>query len=477
MTMDITYNGDMMTVYGRPIKETQGALLSSVNYAEAIEGLNGYFTSEPRNDYITIRRQIDSYTFFLYDPEKWADILISWLRTEHGIFYYPGMEAKYVKAEKRIPPFTERMKNEGALRTLKKLHKIVTGEQASDKADSPTLIAAAIETDFAVLRKDLNNALESKESFFETKGKLAYRKELMDYIVNSEKKYDIRFSDLHDDEEFRPERIFDDLLDKMAHNEHILKDLYRDILHKQPDDLSNEDIATKILNKVFEMQDDFAKSVKARAEYVESISRNTEKSDINKLISDYCNKFDIIAPSTDSSDKACVEYLFSVVDLERKHRAAVGKQMVDNYEKDLLQFIYKEYSNRTHLSNETVTYDPPSVHNTIIKIIRDYARSRTRVDILETRIKSIFDKHKTKFTVDDYIINGNPTISFMLDCIWSWIGSSTELKEKCDFLETDLGKTAVIREFLNRRSKTRTKLGTIERKLEDLLKDVKEELQ
>lgn len=131
--------------------------------------------------------------FFLYDPEKWADILISWLRTKHDIFYYPGMEAKYAKAEKRIPPFSERMKNDGALNTLKKLHKLVTGVEVSDTADSPTLIAAAIETDFAVLKQDLKNALETKESFFETKGKLNYRKELMEYITKTEKKYGVRF--------------------------------------------------------------------------------------------------------------------------------------------------------------------------------------------------------------------------------------------------------------------------------------------
>lgn len=385
-------------------------LFTFFSFLDVIDGLNKYFAEDetrvrvPRS-FVEIKGP-SKVIFYRFDAEMYLDKLIAWLRTEHGIFYYPGMEAKYAKTE-RIPPFTERMKNDGALRTLKKLHKIVTNVEVSDKADSPTLIAAAIENDFAVLKQDLKNALEAKESFFETKGKLNYRKE------------------------------------------HILKDLYRDILHKQPDGLSDEDIATKILDKMLEMKerldrkeggitmsaDEFTKAFKARDEYAESLSRNTERSDINKLISDYCNKFDIIPPSPDSSDKACVEYLFSVVDLERKHRAAVGKQMVNDYEKDLLKFIYKEYRNRTHLNEETITYNPPNICNTITKIIRDYARSRTRVDILEGRIKRIFDKYKTKFTVDDQVINGDPTISFMLDCIWSWIGSSAELKQKCDFLE------------------------------------------
>lgn len=128
----------MMEVYRTPSKETQEILLASAIYAEVIEGLNGYFTSEPRNEYITIHRRIDSRTFYLYDPEAWADILITWLRTKHEIFYYPGMEAKYAKMEK-IPSFTERMMDEGAYNSLKALHKRVTGKETS--TNSHTLIA------------------------------------------------------------------------------------------------------------------------------------------------------------------------------------------------------------------------------------------------------------------------------------------------------------------------------------------------
>lgn len=307
--------------------------LNDLIFSDVIDGLNEYFDEgETHKSFVEIKCY-NEVLFYRLDAEIYLDKIIAWLRTEHGIFYYPGMEARYAKAEKRIPPFTERMKNDGALRTLKKLHKIVTGVEDSDKADSPTLIAAAIENDFAVLKQDLKNALEAKESFFETKGKLDYRKELMECITKTEKKYGVRFSDLHDDEEFRPERIFDDLLDKMTRNEHILKDLYRDILHKQPDGLSNEDIATKILDKMLEM--------KERLDHKEA---EIENSDINKLIRDYCTKNDIIAPSPYFSDKACVEYLFSVVDLEREHRAAVGKQMVEDYEKDIMDHIRQEAS-------------------------------------------------------------------------------------------------------------------------------------
>lgn len=70
--------------YGRPIKETQDIVLASVIYAEVIEGLNGYFASEPRNEYISIHRHIDSRTFYLYDPEAWADILIRYSRSNRN---------------------------------------------------------------------------------------------------------------------------------------------------------------------------------------------------------------------------------------------------------------------------------------------------------------------------------------------------------------------------------------------------------
>jgi hypothetical protein len=139
--------------------------------------------------------------------------------------------------------------------------------------------------------------------------------------------------------------------------------------------------------------------------------------------------------------------------------------MVEGYEKDLLKFIYKEYKDRIGLSDHTITYNPPSVRNTVLKIISDYARCRTRVDILETRIKSIFDKYKAKFTIDDYVLNCEPTSMFALDCINAWIRSSTELKEKCDFLEDNLGKEAVVQELLDRLRMTKTKLDAIEKKV------------
>lgn len=84
----------MMEVYRTPSKEIQEIILASVTYEAVIKGLNGYFASEPRNNYITVKMESDKQNFALYEGEAWADILIEWLRKKHEIFYYPGMEAK-----------------------------------------------------------------------------------------------------------------------------------------------------------------------------------------------------------------------------------------------------------------------------------------------------------------------------------------------------------------------------------------------
>ena len=144
--------------------------------------------------------------------------------------------------------------------------------------------------------------------------------------------------------------------------------------------------------------DDFAKAVKARAECAKMASG--EESDINKLIRDYCTKHDIAVLNTYS------------------------RLLTSN------ENFYKEYKDRIHRGEGFIAYNPPSIRNTITKIISDYTSCRARVDILEERIKSIFDKYKTKFTVDDYVIDGDSSTRFMLDCIGSWIDSPAKSRGK-----------------------------------------------
>lgn len=87
-----------MEIYRTPSKEIQEIILANVTYEAVIDGLNGYFTSEPRNEYITIKMEPDKQNFALYEAEAWADILIEWLRKKHDIFYRPGSKLDQVEA-------------------------------------------------------------------------------------------------------------------------------------------------------------------------------------------------------------------------------------------------------------------------------------------------------------------------------------------------------------------------------------------
>ena len=89
-----------------------GFNLNDLSFETVIGALNKYFANDKHDtSFIEVRKTGAVYLFS-------ADDLIAWLRTEHVIFYYPGMEAKHAKME-RIPPLTERLMDEGALNSLK----------------------------------------------------------------------------------------------------------------------------------------------------------------------------------------------------------------------------------------------------------------------------------------------------------------------------------------------------------------------
>lgn len=93
-----------MEVYRIPSKKIQDIVFANATYEAVIEGLNGYFASEPRNNYITVKMESDGIKqdFALYEPEAWADILIEWLRKKHDIFYRPGMTLDQVEAARSV---------------------------------------------------------------------------------------------------------------------------------------------------------------------------------------------------------------------------------------------------------------------------------------------------------------------------------------------------------------------------------------
>jgi hypothetical protein len=141
--------------------------LNDLRFEDVIDGLNKYFAEDetrvrvPRS-FVEVKGD-QKPIFYRFDAEMYLDTLIAWLRTEHGIFYYPGMEAKYAKTE-RIPPLTERLMDEGALNSLKKLHKRVTGEEP--EVDSHTLIADGIAHQVSVYEAEVQE-LKEKYNFLQ----------------------------------------------------------------------------------------------------------------------------------------------------------------------------------------------------------------------------------------------------------------------------------------------------------------------
>lgn len=355
-------------------------------FIETIIGaLNKYFANDKYDtSFIEVRRNGVVYRVS-------TDDLIAWLRTKHGIFYYPGMEAKYAKTE-RIPPFTERIMDKGALNSLKKLYKNVTGEE--DQTSSHTLIASTISCNFSnkdrmiSLLKEQNELL--KDEIRNCNAELATKwtkTSLIDWLHQRARHKNVELDDAFlysDDTQYNWTDIVDFLFDEIVkmreelisletdlkkaktEKEKFLAEL-KEVNEKRWKDLSdiNKALGCGGMNGHV---DDFATAVKARAECVfeehkgypkrrdKAIAdyqalceeyqdvKNNQRSDINKLIRDYCTKNDIIAPSPYLSDEACVEYLFLVVDLEREHRAAVGKQMVEDYKKDIMDHIRQEAS-------------------------------------------------------------------------------------------------------------------------------------
>ena len=318
---------------------------------EVIKGLNGYYESDKRNGYITVKRYDVEGPAYL-TTALYLSALIEWLREDHDIFYRPGMTLDQVEAARSAAKMC-------GLRAHIKDEICKRGLWCDKNADIPELVDTLFkvideceESDINALIRDYctKNGIVAPSRYFSDKACVEY----LFSVINLKQK------------------------DRAAI---ILQDLYRDIFKKQPDGLSAEDIANKILDKVLETEDLLHKAV-------------------------------------DSVNKEC---------------KATGKLMIADYEKDLLQFICKEYKDRIGLSDNTITYNPPSVRNTVLKIISDYARCRTRNDILETQIKSIFDKYKSKFTIDDYLINADPSSGLMLDCFSAWfrdISSAAESRGK-----------------------------------------------
>lgn len=189
-------------------------LFNGLNFSDVIDGLNKYFAEDETR--VRVPRsyvEIDSPRVFYYrfDAEMYLDKLITWLRTEHGIFYYPGMEAKYAKTE-RIPPLTERLMDEGALNSLKKLHKRVTGKDP--EVDSHTLIADGISHAVSVKETQIEE-LKTHIDLLRYDLWDSDKKDIMDHIRQEASRNGYNLPEKVDGESLTIERVFHDLLELM----------------------------------------------------------------------------------------------------------------------------------------------------------------------------------------------------------------------------------------------------------------------
>lgn len=226
--------------------------LNDLNFKDVIDGLNNYFAEDETRvrvpgSYVEIKNS--DKIIYRFVAEKHLDKLIAWLRTEHGIFYYPGMEAKYAKTEK-IPPLTERLMDKGALNSLKKLYKRVVGEEPI--WDSHTLIAEGIAEQVSIhkiqidsLQKDLKKEKEKalieaadREEEIESLQKrnyelyLKYRHYIMKKIRFEASLNGFELPEKVDGAPLSIERVFRDLIELLKKRDAEIKNLNAELATK-----------------------------------------------------------------------------------------------------------------------------------------------------------------------------------------------------------------------------------------------------
>lgn len=366
-----------MEVYRIPSKKIQEIIFANATYEAVIEGLNGYFASEPRNDYITVKMESDGIKqdFVLYEPEAWADILIEWLRKKHDIFYRPGMTLGHVEAARSAAKMCR-------LRAHIKDEIRKRGLWFGEDEDIPELVDTLFKAYDEEGERADKNRKEVKDIILQ---------DIMNDIRQESSRNGFEFPEEIDGEPLTVKRVFHDLLELLRMKETRIKTLNAELatkwtktslinwLHQRArhkgvelddtflysDDTQYDwtDIVDSLFDEIVKMRheieevndkrwkdlrdinkllgydgvdgyvDDFAKTVKARAECTKRALG--EESDINKLIREYCTKHGIVAPSRYLGDEACVEYLFSVIDLKQKDRSFTILQ-------DLYRDIFKK---------------------------------------------------------------------------------------------------------------------------------------
>ena len=379
---------------------------------KVIEGLNEYYERRISSSFIRVNRDFVGGPVYL-GPDVWLSALIEWLRVDNDIFYRPGLIFDRVEAARsaaKMCGLRAHIKDELDKRDL----------WFDKNADIPELV----DTIFRAFDCCDERADENRK---ELKG-------IMSYICQEASRNGFNLPEEIDGGPLTVKRIFHDLLELLGKKEAQRKAV-NDQRWKDLRDIYKELGCDGVYSNV----DDFAKAVKARAEHVESLSRNAEretrkavneqlkkdtyyvadvlstilealgisksntvhldafglktkaiqrasviksehdryleqldkaaadyqaldkeyqelknsqKSDTNKLIRECCTRHGIIAPSRYLSDRASVEYVFSLLDSYSKQRneaCADRDRAVDDYKlklKDDILHDIKEHGYR-----------------------------------------------------------------------------------------------------------------------------------
>lgn len=301
---------------------------------EVIKGLNGYYGSDKCNSYITVRRNDVEGPAYLSSP-IYLSSLIEWLRVDYDIFYRPGLILDQVEAARSATKIC-------CLRFVIKDEISKRGLWCDKDADIPELVdtvfkaydecskardrnrkdATKLSEVTQELRKELNALkdtvskvrirlnkkfipLPGYEDDLEKLVDIALRgvaardetinrltrpwhdecKDIMEYIRYYEaSKNGFNLPEEIDDEPLTVKRVFHDLLELLKKRTAEI----REVNDKRWEDLRGIYKALGC-NGAYSNVDDFAKAVKERAEYIESLSRNA-KMETQKAVNEQLKK-------------------------------------------------------------------------------------------------------------------------------------------------------------------------------------------
>lgn len=248
---------------------------------EVIAGLNGYYESDKRNDYITVRRNDIEGPAYL-TAVLYLSALIEWLREDHDIFYRPGLIFDQVGAARSVAKMC-------CLRAHIKDEISKRGLWCDKDADIPELVDTLFKAyDECKEHRDKNDknrkdAVKLSKENGELKESVC--KDIMNYIRYESFRNGFELPEEIDGEPLTIKRVFHDLLELMRKRETEIKDVRK----KHWNDLRD---INKALGRdgTCDNTDGFAKAVKARAEYLESLSRNAER-EVQKEAKQECYKY------------------------------------------------------------------------------------------------------------------------------------------------------------------------------------------